>query len=41
MVFRVTNLGDEEAWTETAHIFQSAWGRALDHLKSVLEGETT
>jgi uncharacterized protein YndB with AHSA1/START domain len=41
MVFRVTNLGDEQAWTETAHVFESAWGRALDYLKSVLECKTT
>jgi uncharacterized protein YndB with AHSA1/START domain len=41
MVFRVTNLGDEQAWSETAHVFQSAWGRALAHLKSVLEGTTS
>ena len=38
MVFRVTNLGDEAAWANTAGVFQSAWGRALAHLKSVLEG---
>lgn len=37
MVFRVTNLGDQQAWTETAGVFQSAWGRALAHLKVVLE----
>ena len=38
MVFRVTNLGDEQAWARTAHLFQNAWGRALANLKSVLEG---
>jgi hypothetical protein len=37
MIFRVTNLGDEQAWAETAHVFQSAWGRALVNLKAVLE----
>ena len=41
MVFRVTNLGDEGAWAKTSHVFQSAWERALAHLKSVLEGTIT
>ena len=35
--FRVTNLGDEEAWADTAHVFTSAWSRALANMKSVLE----
>ena len=40
MDFRVSNLGDEKACTDTAHVFQSAWGRALANLKSVLEGSS-
>jgi len=41
MLFRVTNLGDEGAWANTAHVFSSAWGRTLANLKSVLEGTNT
>jgi hypothetical protein len=41
MIFRVTNLGEEKAWTETVHVFENTWGRALAHLKSVLEGSNT
>jgi uncharacterized protein YndB with AHSA1/START domain len=37
VTFTVTGLGAEQAWAETAHVFESAWGRALANLQSVLE----